>query len=198
MGKTTNIELATKVSERIQELLNQTALKLEGLAVLCNIGKSAIKSYFSKTLPISLENIDKICTPFALKLSVFLDFDIPLPTGLKQQRKFKEFYNNNINNYPNYFVIPKKQGKKSKYVDNDKNCLTHVIQETDYFYSARLTQEMVVDFKNEYNVEFESGRLSQLLQSHLDILDKVPSVKRNKDGSLSKKQVFKYIKKKKD
>lgn len=197
MGKTTNKELAKDISSRIQELLNETALKLEGLAILCGIGKSAMKSYFSKTIPISLENIAKICSPFSLDLSVFLDFKKPLPADLKQQARFKNFYKTHIKKNPEYFVILPNPNEINSYVKHDKDRLDFVVRETDYLYSPKLISEMVEDLKKDYNLEFESGRLSQRLKSYPDLLDKIPSIKLNKDGSKSKKEVFKYVRKKK-
>ncbi|WP_316817995.1 helix-turn-helix transcriptional regulator [Pedobacter nyackensis] len=195
MGKTINKELAREVSARIQELLNETGLKLEGLAVLSGIGKSAIKSYYATTIPISVENIAKICSPFSLELFGFLNFKTPLPAGLKEQTAFKEFYDKHIKSHPDYFT--RKSNKPMQYNDNDKGRLKYIVNETDYFSTEKLTEEMVEDFIEIFGVKYESGRLSQMLKSHLGVLDKLPAVKFNKDGSLSKKEVFKYVKKKK-
>jgi len=196
LGKTTNKELAKEISERIQELLDETDLRLEGLAVLSTVGKSAIRSYFSKTIPISLENIAKICLPFSLKISVFLDFETPLPAHLKEQPRFKKFYNKYIKNNPEYFVVPPDPGNIRPYLKSGKDFLNSILRDSDYLESPKLVHEIAKKIKEDHNVDIESGRLYQQLNSNADV-ERLPSTKLNKDGSKSKKEVFKYVKKKK-
>lgn len=197
MAKITNTILAKKIADRIKEILTITELSIDGLSKLSNIGKTYLNTFLKRTIPITVESVEKICNGMSISLRAFFDFNNPLSPDLKSRRLVKEFYDTHFKVNPEYFVIAPDPKIIRLYPKDDKDRLKYIVRETNYFYSGRLTNEMVEDFKNEYGVEFESGRLSQMLKSHLDILDKVPSVKLNKDGTPSKKQVFKYVKKKK-
>lgn len=197
MGKVTNKILAMHISERIDEILDLTGLTLLGLAEFSDIGRSAIRSYHSKTIPISVEIVSKICESLSISLSLFFDFNTALPDNLTSNKRLKAFSQNHAHagngffkeeTYSNYTPV----GEGRKY---ERDTIAYIIKHTDYFATPRTIEDMVTDFVKEYNILLESGRIYQLLYKYIGtVLQRAKVKKHNKDGSLSKKEIFTYVK----
>ncbi len=181
MGLIVNKVLAQKITSRIEELLCSSGLTLLGLAVLCDIGRSSIKSYYSATLPVSAEILDKICKPFRIDLSHFFAFDNSLPANLKNQPTIKAFYKKYEGKGLGYFrseeEVPQKPAEQTRKYERDT--IAHIVLKTNYFDTAHLVGQMITDFARDHNLILESGRLYELLAKYVDKeLEKIETTKR--------------------
>ena len=201
MGKAENKKLAKAISLRIDEILHITNLSIVGLANLAGVGTKAIRSYHSGTLPISVETIDKVCQPFALSLSHFFDFETPLHIANSQLKVVEDYRRQYLNQRMGYFkdeevvfaAKPNSTGTK-----REREYMAYIVLKTDYFEQARSIAQMLVDFRSEYDLVLESGRLHELLQKYLgQQLERKTTPGKKLDGSPSKRTVFVYFKPKK-
>ncbi len=199
MGLIVNKVLAQKITSRIEELLCSSGLTLLGLAVLCDIGRSSIKSYYSATLPVSAEILDKICKPFRIDLSHFFAFNNSLPANLKNQPTIKTFYKKYEGKGLGYFRseegAPQKPAEQTRKYERD--AIAHIVLKTNYFDAEHLVGQMITDFAGDHNLILESGRLYELLAKYVGKeLEKRETTKKTKEGKVSKKKVFAYVRKK--
>ena len=201
MGKATNKKLAAQISGRIDEILERTGFTLVGLAEYAQIGKSAIRSYHSQTIPISVEIVDKMCEPLSITLPHFFDFEKALELDLSKNMSFKQFKDYYLPLAKGFFheekmlYMPKPttQGKK-----RERDYIAYIIYQTDYFDTPKSIAQMAIDFKADHELDLESGRLYELLRKyvnnelHTDLIFPL-----NADGSVSKRSVQTYQKMKK-
>ncbi|RKE52299.1 helix-turn-helix domain-containing protein [Sphingobacterium detergens] len=200
MGKVTNKGLATLISARIKEILTLSGLTITGLAKFAGIGESAIRSYYSRTIPISVETVSKICESLSIVLKDFFDFDKTLSIGTAALPELENFKTKLLQESMNYsqeeeteFVqLPTSTGLK-----REREYIAYIVKYTDYFDAAKTVAMMLVDFANEYDLELESGRLYELLKKHVDngTIEKIPTPRVNNDNSVSTKKIFLYKKK---
>jgi len=196
VGKAVNKELAKLISVRIDDILNLTGLTLIGLANLTGVGEKAIRSYHSRTLPISVEIVDKLCAPFSISLTQFFDFHRPVEFSEKGRALLDEYRQQFFHKRKGYFkeekdafiAKPKSTGAK-----REREAVAYVVKQTDYFAEGKSIAQMIPDFNNEYDLQLESGRLYELLKKYVGKeLDRVASRKTNQEGLASKRQVFLY------
>ncbi|TDS13755.1 hypothetical protein [Sphingobacterium paludis] len=196
MGKAENKQLAKAIAIRIDEILAITDLSIVGLANFAGVGEKAIRSYHSGTLPISVETIDKICTPFALSLAHFFDFALPLQIAEQQLKTLEDYRNKFLHQRKGYFkeeeelFLAKPQSTGTK---REREYVAYIVLQTDYFEQERSIAQMLVDFRGEFDLHLESGRLHELLKKYLGRhLARKTSLSKKLDGSLSKRSIFLY------
>lgn len=200
MGKVTNKKLATLISARVKEILDLTGLTLSGLANLAGIGESAIRSYYSRTIPISVETVSKICESCSILLKDFFDFENPLSLEQEVLPKLVNFKTKYLQKKKSYFqeeATEFVQPPTSTGLKREREYIAYIVKHTDYFDTERTVAMMLADFANEYNLELESGRLYELLKKHVTskTIEKIPTSRINNDSSLSTKKIFLYKKK---
>lgn len=200
MGKAVNKELAKLISVRIDEILDLTGLTLIGLANFTEVGEKAIRSYHSRTLPISVEIVNKLCDPFSITLAQFFDFNSPVQLSAQGIALLEEYRQQFFHKRKGYFkeekdafiAKPKSTGPK-----RERESVAYVVKQTDYFAEGKSIAQMISDFNKEYDLQLESGRLYDLLKKYLGKeLDRVASAKTNQDGLTSKREVFLYYRRK--
>ncbi|WP_286862936.1 hypothetical protein [Sphingobacterium sp. UBA7625] len=199
MAKVTNIILSEKISARIDDILEKTGFTLLGLAVFTDIGKSAIKSYHSKTIPISVETVDKICERLSISLVEFFDFEseiILLNSAIEEIKYFKERNKENVNEYfsreeTNAFpVLKDNRGKWEIKV------IAYIVLHTPFFKTTKTTAEVQEYLETKYSVSLNPDRIYKLLKKHVGVsLIQGQTNRINKDGSISTQMVATYIKK---
>lgn len=200
MGKAVNKELAKLISVRIDEILDLTGLTLVGLANFTQVGEKAIRSYHSRTLPISVEIVNKLCAPFSISLTQFFDFDSILQLseqGIALLDEYRlEFFHKGKGYFKEekdaFIAKPKSTGPK-----RERESIAYAVKQTDYFLEGKSIAQMIPDFNREYDLQLESGRLYDLLKKYVgNELDRVASAKTNQDGLKSNRQVFLYYRRK--
>ncbi|MFD2597218.1 hypothetical protein [Sphingobacterium griseoflavum] len=193
--------MAKLISGRIDEILNLTGLTLIGLANLTAVGEKAIRSYHSRTLPISVETVNKLCVPFSISLALFFDFKKPIHLSeeeLKTLNEFKaEFFPKKMGYFKEekdaFIAKPKSKGHK-----REREYIAYIVKQTEYFSTPRTIAQMIADFERDHNLKLESGRLYELLKKYIGSdLERVVSIKTNQDGLQSKRQIYLYRCKKK-
>ncbi|KGE14339.1 helix-turn-helix domain-containing protein [Sphingobacterium deserti] len=201
MGKAENKKLAKAISTRIDEILNLTGLSIVALANLAGVGAKAIRSYHSGTLPISVETIDKVCQPFALSLTHFFDFETPIHISESELKIVEDYRRKYLNQRMGYFkdeedlffAKPNSTGTK-----REREYIAYIVFKTDYFEQERSIAQMLIDFRNEFDLHLESGRLHELLHKYLTRQLERKTIQGKKlDGSPSKRTIFLYYKPKK-
>lgn len=200
VGKAVNKELAKAISGRIDEILDLTGLTLTGLANFTAVGEKAIRSYHSRTLPISVEIVHKLCAPFSITLRQFFDFDSPLQLSKKGAALLDEYRQQLFHKRMGYFkeekdafiAKPKSTGPK-----RERESIAYAVKQTDYFAEGKSIAQIIVDFNKEYDLQLESGRVYDLLKKYVgNELDRVATPKTNQDGLTSKREVFLYYRRK--
>ncbi|MFD2966772.1 hypothetical protein [Sphingobacterium bambusae] len=192
--------MAKLISVRIDEILDLTGLTLIGLANFTEVGEKAIRSYHSRTLPISVEIVNKLCDPFSITLAQFFDFNSPVQLSAQGIALLEEYRQQFFHKRKGYFkeekdafiAKPKSTGPK-----RERESVAYVVKQTDYFAEGKSIAQMISDFNKEYDLQLESGRLYDLLKKYLGKeLDRVASAKTNQDGLTSKREVFLYYRRK--
>jgi transcriptional regulator with XRE-family HTH domain len=193
MGKVINYTLAEKISERMDTILKESGLTLIGLAVLSKVGKSAISSYHSKSIPISVETVNKICEPLFIKLKDFFDFETNLILSTKALLVIENFKSLNVVNLPIYFKSTGCSKPVGSGIKWEREMIKYIVLRTDYFTTARSIAEMTLDFSKDYGLTLKSGRLYNLLKKYIgNELKKEPVLRINNDSSKSKRTIFLY------
>ncbi|MDF2514865.1 MAG: hypothetical protein K0R59_161 [Sphingobacterium sp.] len=202
MGKVTNKKLAVSISKRISEILELTGFSVLGLANFAGIGPSALQSYYSKTIPISVETVDKICEPLHILLPDFFDFDTPLLIEIDKLPRYEIFKKKHYTQANNYFKeVPTDFAKKptSSGKKRERDYIAYIVDHTDYFRTPKTIAHMLVDFAKEYDLILESGRLYELLKKHVTakVLIRQAQPRINNDNSPSVRKIYWYSKVKK-
>ncbi len=199
MKRTQNKDLANFISNRIDEILLLTGLTLEQLAILSDVGTSAIRSYHSGTLPISVETLDKILTKTTIELHDFFNSQTALTIDqdtqtkidrLKQQQQEKEQKHLAQEVKKSYKEKPTSTGLK-----REREYIAYIIYSTDYFNMPKTIEQMTTDFEDDHELTLESGRIYELLRKYVDKeLVRTEIIKKNIDNTDSKIRVFAYSK----
>ncbi len=198
MGKVTDNALATLISSRITEIMNQTGLSLNGLASFCNLTVGPLRSHYNKTLTISVEHIAKICRPFSIPLTDFFNAEIALEIAINKVpdlNVFKETASAKAQN----FLLKQKVTPMAESVNEDlrrqRELIAYVVYASDYFTEARTLEQMVDDFQENYKVNFSTERIYSLLRKYVggEVLQRKPLPRPKCKGSISKRP-FLYFK----
>lgn len=199
MAKVTNTILAEKISIRIDDILEKTGFTLSGLAVFTGIGKSAIKSYHSKTIPISVETVDKICDSFSIILVGFFDFGSEIILSNSTIEKINHFKERNKENINEYFTeeetnaFPLLKDNRGKW---EIKVIEYIIHQTPFFETAKTTAEIQEYLNTTYSIFLNPDRIYKLLKKHVgNSLEQGQANRINKDGSISTQMIATYVKK---
>lgn len=198
MARTVNKKLAEFISERFNEIMIETGLDLEIFAAYSKIGYSTFRTYHSRTVPISVETLHRICEPFDILLSDFFKANTPLIISEKIKSKASIFA-------AQYILEKKKIIKEDDIIFHKKpvgsgnkwerDMIKYITLHTDYFHTERSIADMVHDFTKDFDFPLESGRIYELLRKYVGpILKKEPSMRLNNDKTTSNRTVFLYSK----
>lgn len=199
MKRTQNRDLANFISDRIDEILLLTGLTLEQLAIFSGVGTSAIRSYHSGTLPISVETLDKILTKTTIELHDFFNSQTTLTIDKNTQTKIDRFKRQQEKEEKllvqevkkSYKEKPTSTGRK-----REREYIAYIIYSTNYFNKPKTIAQMVTDFEEDYELILESGRIYELLRKYLGKeLVRTEIIKKNIDNTDSKIKVYAYSKK---
>ncbi|MCY4780789.1 hypothetical protein ORI89_14110 [Sphingobacterium sp. UT-1RO-CII-1] len=197
MAKVTNIVLAEKITTRINDILEKTNFTLLGLAIFSGVGRSAIKSYHSKTIPISVETVNKICAPLSIDLVSFFDFKseiILTDRTLDDINNFKEANKENVSDYfvqENSNLPPTLKDSKSKW---EIKMIDYIIHRTSFFKTNKTTAEIQQHLSATYSMDLKPDRIYNLLLKHIGVSLKQGKTNRiNQDGSISTQMIATYI-----
>ncbi|MND69109.1 hypothetical protein D3C87_644370 [compost metagenome] len=198
MGKVTNNALATLISSRITEIMNQTGLSLNGLACFTDLTPGPLRSHYNKTLTITVEHVAKICRPFSIPLADFFNSKIALvidTDNLPGLSVFKEAASAQEQN----FLLKQKIGPTNEAVNEElrrqRELIAYVVYASDYFTEPRTLEQMVDDFQENYKIIFSTERIYSLLRKYVgrEVLQRKPLPKPKCKGSISKRP-FLYLK----
>ena len=198
MGKVTNNALATLISSRITEIMNQTGLSLNGLACFTDLTPGPLRSHYNKTLTITVEHVAKICRPFSIPLADFFNPKIALvidTNNLPGLSAFKEAASAQEQN----FLLKQKIGPTNEAINEElrrqRELIAYVVYASDYFTEPRTLEQMVDDFQENYKINFSPERIYSLLRKYVgrEVLQRKPLPKPKCKGSISKRP-FLYLK----
>ncbi|RKE45331.1 hypothetical protein [Sphingobacterium detergens] len=198
MGKVTDNALATLISSRITEIMNQTGLSLNGLANFAGLTAGPLRSHYNKTLTITVEHVAKICSPFSIPLADFFNPKIALvidTDNLPSLSVFKEITSAQEQN----FLLKQKIDPANETVNEDlrrqRELIAYVVYASDYFTEPRTLEQMVDDFHENYKINFSTERIYSLLRKYVghEVLQRKPLPKPKCKGSISKRP-FLYFK----
>jgi len=198
MGKVTDNALATLISSRITEIMNQTGLSLNGLASFTGLTAGPLRSHYNKTLTITVEHVAKICRPFSISLVDFFNPKITLAIdmdSLPDLHIFKE----TISAQEQNLLLKQKIDPANEAVNEDlrrqRELIAYVVYASDYFSEPRTLEQMVDDFKENYNINFSTERIYSLLRKYVgrEVLQRKPLPRPKCKGSISRRP-FLYFK----
>lgn len=198
MGKVTDNALATLISSRITEIMNQTGLSLNGLASFSGLTVGPLRSHYNKTLTITVEHVAKICRPFSIPLTDFFNAEIELEIAITKVPGLSAFRETNSALEQN-FLLKQKAAPISESVNEDlrrqRELIAYVVYASDYFTEARTLEQMVDDFQENYKVNFSTERIYSLLRKYVggEVLQRKPLPRTKCKGSISKRP-FLYFK----
>lgn len=198
MGKVTDNALATLISSRIMEIMNQTGLSLNGLASFSGLTAGPLRSHYNKTLTITVEHVAKICRPFSIPLADFFNPKIALSIDTDSHpslRVFKE----TISAQEQNFLLKQKIELANEAVNEDlrrqRELIAYVVYASDYFSEPRTLEQMVDDFQENYNINFSTERIYSLLRKYVgrEVLQRKPLPRTKCKGPISRRP-FLYFK----
>lgn len=198
MGKVTDNALATLISSRITEIMNQTGLSLNGLASFVGLTAGPLRSHYNKTLTIPVEHVAKICRPFSIPLADFFNPKIALviaTENLPGLNIFKETTSAQEQN----FLLKRKIEPANELVNEDlrrqRELIAYVVYASDYFTEPRTLEQMVDDFQENYKINFSTERIYSLLRKYVgrEVLQRKPLPRPKCKGSISRRP-FLYFK----
>ncbi|WP_433902038.1 hypothetical protein [Sphingobacterium puteale] len=198
MGKVTDNALATLISSRITEIMNQTGLSLNGLASFSGLTAGPLRSHYNKTLTITVEHVAKICRPFSIPLTDFFNAEIELEIAINKVPGLSAFRKTNSAPEQN-FLLKQKVAPISESVNEDlrrqRELIAYIVYASDYFTEARTLEQMADDFQENYKVNFSTERIYSLLRKYVggEVLQRKPLPRPKCKGSISKRP-FLYFK----
>lgn len=198
MGKVTDNALATLISSRITEILNQTGLSLNGLASFSGLTAGPLRSHYNKTLTITVEHVAKICQPFSIPLPDFFNTEIALVIDIDNVPDLSTFKETTFGQEQN-LLLKHKIEPVSESVNEDlrrqRELIAHVVYASDYFAEPKTLEQMVDDFQENYKINFSTERIYSLLRKYVgrEVLQRKPLPRPKCKGNISRRP-FLYFK----
>jgi len=198
MGKVKDNALATLISSRITEIMNQTGLSLNGLASFSGLTAGPLRSHYNKTLTITVEHVAKICQPFSIPLPDFFNPEIVLVIDIDNVPGLSTFKETTFSQEQNH-LLKHKIEPISESVNEDlrrqRELIAHVVYASDYFTEPKTLEQMADDFQENYNINFSTERIYSLLRKYVggEVLQRKPLPRPKCKGSISRRP-FLYFK----
>lgn len=198
MGKVTDNTLATLISSRITEIMNQTGLSLNGLASFSGLSVGPLRSHYNKTLTITVEHVAKLCQPFSIPLTDFFNPEIALNINTDNLTRLNDFKKTTASQAKN-FLLKEKIELKNESINEDlrrqRELIAYIVYTSDYFTEPRTLEQMAADFHENYKVNFSTERIYSLLRKYvgLEILQRKSLPRPKCKGRISRRP-FLYFK----
>lgn len=198
MGKITDFDLATLVSNRITELLDLTGLTLKDLAKFTGLSYSTLRSALKKSISLTIDTFSRLCKSFGIDLSDFFNPEEILSIDdrlLEQLTTFQAVPGTAIGQQGAEFAHTTPQNNINTKLKEQREFLAQIIYNSDYFSTTRTIEQMVTDFKKKYQTPIRAERLTVLLKKYvgLGLLDK-KVLPRKKRDPLDSRRPYLYSK----